>query len=146
MTDHQTPDRPEIRLGAIALDCADPAALAEFYRRLTGWSIAYSSEDFVALGTAPLAGNADELTALGNAALWLTIHRVPDHSPPTWPGAAVPKQIHLDFVAEDLDAAESFALGIGAEKAFEQPFPDQWRVLRDPAGHPFCLSANFPER
>lgn len=138
--------RPDIRLGAVALDCSDPPALAEFYRRLTGRSVAYSSADFVALGATALAGNAEELAALGDTAVWLTLHRVADHSPPSWPEPGVPKQIHLDFATPDLDAAESFAVSIGAEKTAEQPSPEQWRVFRDPAGHPFCLSADFPDR
>jgi hypothetical protein len=26
-----------------------------------------------------------------------------------------------------------------------QPSPDRWRVLIDPAGHPFCLTTLIPE-
>jgi len=37
------------------------------------------------------------------------------------------------------DGAEAAVVGFGAEKATEQPSPDQWRVMIDPAGHPFCL-------
>jgi hypothetical protein len=30
-------------------------------------------------------------------------------------------------------------------RADVQPSPDRWRVLLDPAGHPFCLSVQIPE-
>lgn len=132
-----------MRLGAIALDCADPPTLGAFYSELTGWPIAYSSADFLALGDAELAG---DFLGQGATQPWLTLHRVPDHRPPSWPEPGTPKQIHLDFVVADLDVAEAFAIGIGARKAEVQPDPRNWRVLVDPAGHPFCLSANFQSR
>jgi hypothetical protein len=53
----------------------------------------------------------------------------------------VPQQFHLDLWVEDLDAAEKQALGLGAVRPDHQPGGDQWRVLLDPAGHPFCLAA-----
>jgi hypothetical protein len=51
----------------------------------------------------------------------------------------VPQQFHLDLGVEDLDAAEKLALGLGAVRPDHQPGGDRWRVLLDPAGHPFCL-------
>ena len=56
---------------------------------------------------------------------WLATVRIDDYKPPTWPDSAVPKQMHL--------------------KPSEQPAPDRWRVLLDPAGHPFCLSNQIPQ-
>jgi hypothetical protein len=51
-----------------------------------------------------------------------------------------PKQYHLDLAVDDLDAAERGFLAVGATKAKHQPQPDRWRVLLDPAGHPFCVT------
>ncbi|WP_442858944.1 VOC family protein [Arthrobacter sp. CAN_A6] len=34
---------------------------------------------------------------------------------------------------------------MGATPAEHQPTPGQWRVLLDPAGHPFCLTAVRPD-
>ena len=65
--------------------------------------------------------------------------RVADYLPPTWPDPAVPKQLHLDLAVSDLDAAEAEAVRLGARRADEQLQPTQWRVMLDPAGHPFCL-------
>jgi hypothetical protein len=118
------------RLASIALDCSDPAALAAFWAELTGGEIAFTSEEFCAVKT---------------DRGWLATVRVPDHEPPTWPDPAVPKQMHIDLAASDLDAAEAEAIRLGATLASSQPAPDRWRVLLDPAGHPFCLSTQIPE-
>ena len=37
------------------------------------------------------------------------------------------------------------ALRLGAVRAADQPAPDRYIVLTDPAGHPFCLSTQIPE-
>jgi hypothetical protein len=36
-------------------------------------------------------------------------------------------------------------VAIGGRKAGVQPDPDHWRVLLDPAGHPFCLTTLLPD-
>lgn len=67
--------------------------------------------------------------------------RVEHYRPPTWPDPDVPKQIHLDLAAgEEFDDAQARAVALGAQPATEQPDPDRWRVLLDPAGHPFCIT------
>ena len=118
------------RLGAISLDCADPVALAEFYRQMLDLEEMFSTPDFV---------------ALKGAAVLLTFQRVADHRPADWPDGPVPKQIHLELAAADLDSEESRIVGLGATKAQVQPQPDNWRVLVDPAGHPFCITNLIPE-
>jgi hypothetical protein len=119
-----------IRLGSIAIDCADPAALGSFWSELLGGEIAFSSGEFVAVKT---------------DRLWFSAVRVPDHEPPTWPEGTHPKQMHLDLAVDDLAAAEAQALSLGAVRAADQPAPDRYIVLIDPAGHPFCLSTQIPE-
>jgi catechol 2,3-dioxygenase-like lactoylglutathione lyase family enzyme len=116
-------------LGAVSLDCDDPASLAQFYAELLGLEIGFSSDDFVAL---PTGGP------------WLTFQRVDHHQPPTWPADDVPKQLHLELAVTDLDEAEASTLALGATKADTQPDPDRWRVLVDPAGHPFCITTLIP--
>jgi catechol 2,3-dioxygenase-like lactoylglutathione lyase family enzyme len=118
-----------LRLAAISLDCADPAGLAEFYSRLTGFEVVFSNDDFVAL----------------RGDIYLTLQRVEGYRPPTWPGAERAKQIHLDFATDDLDGAQQIAVGLGAAVADTQPRPDSWRVLIDPAGHPFCFTTLIPD-
>jgi hypothetical protein len=118
------------RLAAIALDTDDPAALAAFYWDLLDIEIVWESEDFV---------------ALKGAGVLVTIQRVAEHKPPDWPTGPAPKQMHLDLAVDDLEQAESAALAIGARKAENQPSPDKWRVLLDPAGHPFCITTLIPD-
>ena len=52
--------------------------------------------------------------------------------------------MHLDVAVDDIERAESLALSLGATRASYQPSPDRWRVMIDPAGHPFCLTTLPP--
>ena len=117
------------RLAAVSLDGSNPAALATFYRQLLDVEVLFESADFV---------------ALKGAGILLTMQKVEDHRPAQWPSGDVPKQMHLEFAVDDLDDAEAQALAIGASKADTQPAPDRWRVLLDPAGHPFCITTLIP--
>ena len=45
---------------------------------------------------------------------------------------------HLDFAVNDLETAVQYAVQCGATIADKQ-FSDGWKVLFDPARHPFCL-------
>ena len=108
------------RLHHVILDCRDPAALAGFYAELLGQLVTYSSDDFVVVA-------ADD-TSSG-----LAFQLAPDHQPPTWPDPAVPQQLHLDVMVEDVAAAGPRVLALGATRL------DGEDVYADPAGHPFCL-------
>jgi catechol 2,3-dioxygenase-like lactoylglutathione lyase family enzyme len=117
------------RLAAVSIDCGDPSVSADFYRKLLDAEVFYESADFV---------------ALKGAGIMLTLQRVDNYVPPVWPDGGVPKQLHLEFAVADLDAAERQVLELGARRAQVQPNPDRWRVLLDPAGHPFCLMHPIP--
>jgi catechol 2,3-dioxygenase-like lactoylglutathione lyase family enzyme len=117
------------RLGAVALDAPDPARLARFYREALDLQIMFENDTFV---------------ALKGAGVILTVQQVPGLPPVTWPDGDVPKQIHLELAVDDLDASEKAFLDIGATKPETQPDPDRWRVLIDPAGHPFCVTTLMP--
>jgi len=111
----------------VALECPDPAALAEFYHRLTGWPVVYSGTDWYSLGPTP---DAD----------WhLSFQRAPGYRPPTWPDPASSMQAHLHIRVDDLDAAEQAVRDLGGARCAVQPDPAGSRVMTDPAGHPFCL-------
>ncbi|MFC5144895.1 VOC family protein [Streptomyces aureoversilis] len=119
---------PQLKLVAITLDCADPEALAAFYQQATGFELhPASGGDFAGL----MRGDG----------LFIGFQRVDDYQAPRWPGQTVPQQIHLDFEVDDLDEAEALLLELGAGKPEYQPDRDRWRVLTDPAGHPFCLTS-----
>jgi Glyoxalase-like domain len=38
------------RLSGIALDCPDPATLAEFYSQVTGWPVVFAHPDWYSIG------------------------------------------------------------------------------------------------
>jgi hypothetical protein len=69
--------------------------------------------------------------------LTLVMQRVLDYRPPCWPGESI---VHIDLTAgERRDEPEQQAIALGAEPVDPQPDP-RWRVLLDPAGHPFCIT------
>lgn len=120
---------PLMTLCAVTLDCPDALALAAFYEDATGWS--------------PVDGSSIDFAGLrGMDGFFLGFQRVEGYRPPSWPGQAEPQQSHLDFEVDDLDDAEHALLRLGAGKPSDQPDASRWRVLTDPAGHPFCLTTS----
>ena len=113
------------RIAMVTLDCAEVAPSAEFWSAFLGYEVTASSDDYAML-TAPSGGPA------------LGLGRVEDHQPPSWPDTGR-KQFHLDLAVDDLDASAERAVTLGARLADPQP-GETWRVLIDPAGHPFCLT------
>lgn len=119
------PKSRQVRLVAISLDCADPQRLADFYRELLGGRQLWAKESSVGIDVHGAVLVAQQVTS---------------YVPPVWPETAI---VHLDLTADDLGAAEERAVSLGATLP-EQPDP-RWRVLLDPAGHPFCLTPFTPE-
>lgn len=113
-------------LKMVTLDCADPRRLAEFWSALLDWKPAHAEDDY-AMVTGP------DGTAIG-------MGRVPDYQPPEWPNPRGAKQFHFDLAAQDIPAVEARCVELGATVPDDQPGGDRWRVLLDPAGHPFCLT------
>ncbi|MFF3565024.1 VOC family protein [Streptomyces sp. NPDC002574] len=116
-----------MRLTAVTLDCADPEALAAFYQRATGFELHPASDrDFAGLTR--------------EDGFFIGFQRVDDYRAPGWPGRSVPQQAHFDFAVDDIAEAEAVLLELGATAPEHQPGGARWRVLLDPAGHPFCLA------
>ncbi len=120
------PSAPTFRYAAVTFDCADPAELARFYGEVLGLPTVFSTDHFVLLAQEGAAG--------------LGFNRLADYRRPTWPDPSQEKQAHIELGVDDLDAAQARLLALGAVKPEFQPDPDRWRVLLDPAGHPFCIS------
>lgn len=114
------------KLWSVTLDCADPQPLARFWAAVTDGKVAYESENFVGVETPD--------------GMWIGAYRIDGYEPPTWPDGPVAKQFHLDLSVEDIETAAGEAVALGAVPAAEQPGEENWRVLLDPAGHPFCLT------
>lgn len=111
-------------LAMVSLDCPDPQALAAFYGELLGWKVVHSEEQYAMI--------SGEGAPIG-------FGRVEGYTAPEWSeDSADAKRYHLDFYVGDLDEGEARALELGASKPAFQP-GETWRVLLDPAGHPFCL-------
>jgi catechol 2,3-dioxygenase-like lactoylglutathione lyase family enzyme len=108
------------RLHHVVLDCPDPEALAAFYSALLGLPITYRDHDWV-------------VVAANDTSSGLAFQLAPDHRPPTWPDPAVPQQVHLDVMVEDVIVSAPRVLALGATRL------DGENVFADPAGHPFCL-------
>src|SRR4029453_3474503 len=60
-------------LSGVALECRNPALLADFYSELTGWPVGYRDPDWCSVGQSE------------KASLHLSFQRAPSHEPPTWP-------------------------------------------------------------
>ncbi|MGH3472039.1 MAG: VOC family protein [Nocardioidaceae bacterium] len=112
------------RYPGLVLDCPDPGALASFYGALLGWHVK-ADDDWAEIRPAD-GGDC------------ISFQQVQDYRRPDWPGQAVPQQMHLDLMVQDLDDGEAVATKLGATKAQFQP-GSTFRVFLDPAGHPFCL-------
>jgi Glyoxalase-like domain len=114
-------------LSGVVLDSPDAHELANFYRRLLGWSVEQDEPDWVKLRS-PQGGPG------------LSFQTEANYVRPTWPAGLGDQQmsIHLDIAVDDLTVAGTHAAGAGAVLATYQP-QDDVRVYLDPAGHPFCL-------
>ena len=110
----------------VTIDCADATELATFYSRLLGMTIAYQ-DDTVAMIT-------------GESGPALGFGKVDHYSAPPWPDEKSEKQFHLDLKVADIAEAEAACVQLGATRPEHQPGGDRWRVMLDPAGHPFCLA------
>jgi hypothetical protein len=116
----------DVRFVGVSLDCADPAELARFYLQLLGGRLLWSRPASVGVQV---------------PGLLLIAQRVENYRPPMWPGTSI---VHLDLTAgEHLDEPVKQAIALGATPAYPQPDP-RWRVLLDPAGHPFCITTLAP--
>ena len=121
------------RLASISIDCPDPDRLAGFYAPLLGMRRMFTSPD----------GRVIALSDGGG--IWVTLMKADDYAPPTWPQPGQFQQMHLDLAVTDIETAVAGALALGAREAEHQPHPQLFRVLLDPAGHPFCLTTAVPD-
>lgn len=121
----------KIKMYSFTLDCRVPRELAEFYAALLQWQIVYCDEEY-----ACVAAPGTQQGAYPG----ITFQCNPGYEPPVWPEEqdAQQQMAHLDFAVNDTEKAVQHALGCGATIADAQ-FSDSWRVMLDPAGHPFCL-------
>lgn len=113
---------------AAVLDSDNIEELSAFYANLLGW-------------TKIPHNPGDEWIALVNDnSFALVFQQVDNYRRPVWPGTSDQQQqmMHLDFYVDDPEAAIEHAISCGAVLSDTQE-GDFWKVLIDPAGHPFCI-------
>ncbi|MFD0546993.1 VOC family protein [Streptomyces mexicanus] len=120
---------PLVTAGVVVLDCAEPEKLAAFYKGLLQAEETDASANLVEIRAAD--------------GLRLAFRRDANATPPSWPRPENSLQVHLDFLVEDLDAAERRVVELGGRpiEAKDTPGPgvSQERGCSDPAGHSFTL-------
>ena len=84
-----------IKLSGVGVDCPDAGELAAFYAEITGGTVTSQNERW-----ASMSGPG------GTIDFW----SVPNHRPAAWPDGTTPKQLHLDFYVDDLEATEAKVL------------------------------------
>jgi hypothetical protein len=119
-------DKPDIRFGAITMDCA-PGQVEAMVRF---WCGMLDLKAYGLDGPYPFLEGKDFAITLQPEELY---------APPPWPETdAVGKQLHVDLLTRDIPAAAAYARSLGATDSPVQ-YSDRWHILLDPAGHPFCL-------
>ncbi|WP_066897581.1 VOC family protein [Mycolicibacterium houstonense] len=112
-------------LRSIVLDCQDPRALAAFYAEVLGGEVT-AEDDTWQVVTDPSGRR-------------VACQYSPQHEAPEFPDPRGSQQIHLDIQVEDPDVAQRQVLALGATRVPDAVEDSDFRVFRDPAGHPFCL-------
>ncbi|MEU5809971.1 VOC family protein [Streptomyces sp. NPDC047718] len=127
----------------IALDCADPKSLAQFYADLLGAEVRPGP-------------TSDDVDVVGVAGVKIAFRRDAGFAPPSWPRPEDSQQAHLriEVAAADLDEAEREAVSLGARPLATGSTSTSTsidsgihtgdgfcsaRLLSDPAGHTFAL-------
>ncbi|MDR2931973.1 MAG: hypothetical protein LBV27_02590 [Oscillospiraceae bacterium] len=118
-------------LGAIVLDSNDSETLSDFYASLLGWTKERYSPEWVIVKSDDGAGTP------------LVFQETAKYERPVWPAQTGGQQqmLHLDFYVDSVDAGVEHAINCGATLS-EVQLERDWKVLLDPAGHPFCILPN----
>mgnify|MGYP004488691329 CR=1 FL=1 len=123
------------KLTELAIDCADPHALARFWCEVLGYEIQDQEEGLVSIGSPQVPEGKKRP---GPVPPTLTFAKVPE-------GKTVKNRVHLDVNATDRDQADEVSrlLALGATHADVGQGDDvSWVTLADPEGNEFCVLAS----
>ena len=90
----------------------------------------------------PAVHRSDDWTTLQGRDVRLAVQLAQDHVPPHWPDPSRPQQLHLDIEVDDVDRAERQKLALASRRLPDPPDAEDFCVIGDPAGQPFCLAFN----
>ena len=116
------PDYPDVVLGIVCIDCADPGKLARFWGELLAREVVSENERWASLEWSPRFGAG------------LIFQRVPEPKP------GDKNRLHPDVICADTEATAKRAEALGATRASDfSPADPRVIVMRDPEGNEFCL-------
>ncbi|MER5956575.1 VOC family protein [Streptomyces sp. NPDC001893] len=115
----------------LAIDCADPAALARFWCSVLGYEVQDEEDGVVTIG--PPAGSEGK-DRPGPVPPALTFARVPE-------GKSVKNRLHIDVNPTDREQDEEVRrlLDLGARPVDVGQGDVSWVPLADPEGNEFCV-------
>lgn len=118
-------------LSSIVIDSDDANKLSDFYQKLLGWEkkVYDHGENGIWI----------TLRSKNESTTRLVFQQIENYQRPTWPDEDNKQQqmIHMDFYSDNVEKDVKHALNCGASLAKYQS--GDWKVLIDPAGHPFCI-------
>ena len=112
------PDYPDVVLGVVVVDCADPMKVATFWSELLGRKIVVPDDRWVNLEWAPRFG------------VGMSFQRVPE-------AKAGKNRLHVDIFCADVEQTAGRAEQLGARRSSEQG--GAALVMLDPEENEFCL-------
>jgi hypothetical protein len=118
----------------LAIDCADPSALARFWCSVLGYEVQDEDDGYVAIGS-PLVPEGRDRP--GPVPPTLAFARVPE-------GKTIKNRLHIDVNPTDRDQDEEVRrlLDLGARHVDLGQGEVSWVVLADPEGNEFCVLAS----
>jgi predicted enzyme related to lactoylglutathione lyase len=114
-----------VTVAALTVDCADPAALAEFWGQVLGRP--------VSPGATPENATLDATDPASGPRMFF--QKVPE-------AKSVKNRLHLDLLAAEYEAEIERLTGLGAKRIDEIKHGDfRWTTFADPEGNEFDLIA-----
>ncbi|KIH99059.1 glyoxalase [Streptomonospora alba] len=118
----------------LAIDCADPGALARFWCAVLDYEVREEDDGIVMIGSPAVPEGKDRR---GPVPPMLTFARVPE-------GKSAKNRLHIDVNPTDREQDEEVRrlLDLGARHADVGEGDESWVVLADPEGNEFCVLAS----
>jgi hypothetical protein len=135
----------------VAIDCASPHELADWWAEALGWQVEPQDESFIRRMVQTGAASEEDTTEHRGALVWKTGAALdsPDPGRPRVLFQHVPEaktvknRVHLDVRVgpERREAEVARLLGLGATELWRgSQGPYEWVTLADPEGNEFCVT------